>query len=201
MDLNKGWNGNSPLCQCHNPSIGWICKHVGVLCIGGINTPKPQPTAHSVFILAKQGGVIPPGAAWLRTHTPTPTLKHSPCVGLIMVAEIQRGEPQPSHGFNLSCSFSLITHTRQGSHVLYLSVSHVLIFSFNLFASLLHCLFSSYLCSSLWHCHALSLISSLFLSPSVHFLRRLAYRIKTGTLPNPKSPKNPTCKCPQKGAI
>ncbi|KAM9474184.1 MAGUK p55 subfamily member 3 isoform 5-T6 [Salvelinus alpinus] len=27
--------------------------------------------------------------------------------------------------------------------------------------------------------------------------RRLAYRIKTGTLPNPKSPKNPTCKCPQ----
>uniref|UniRef100_A0A673W660 MAGUK p55 scaffold protein 3 n=1 Tax=Salmo trutta TaxID=8032 RepID=A0A673W660_SALTR len=31
--------------------------------------------------------------------------------------------------------------------------------------------------------------------------RRLAYRIKTGTLPNPKSPKNPTCKFPQKGAI
>nr|XP_029492649.1 MAGUK p55 subfamily member 3-like [Oncorhynchus nerka] len=28
--------------------------------------------------------------------------------------------------------------------------------------------------------------------------RRLAYRIKMGTLPNPKSPKNPTCKFPQK---
>lgn len=37
-------------------------------------------------------------------------------------------------------------------------------------------------------------LSSLVLCSAAHFPRRLAYRMKMGTLPNPKSPKKSLCK-------